>query len=100
MRNEISIKIKNQWPGKAVEPMMKSFEACLNYPHLLSVFRMDSSEQANEIDVAILRSLLKAKQTNFRAQMELALTWNRFDIAKSFIFTQDKPKVFYPDLHI
>ncbi len=92
-RNEILNKIKKQWPEKSVNSAMKNLEEILKYPHLLSVFRLDSNEQANDIDVAILRSLLKAKQKNFKAQMELALTWNRIDIARNFIFTNQEPTV-------
>ena len=73
---------------------MSNFEETLKYPHLLSVFRLDSNENQNidnaDIDIAILRALLKAKKSNYKAQLKLALTWDRIDIAKNFIFTDDK----------
>ena len=62
----------------------------MEYPHLLSVFSFNGQTQTNEIDIAILNALLKAKKSNFIAQLKLALTWNRIDIAKEFIFTTDK----------
>ena len=73
---------------------MSNFEETLKYPHLLSVFRLDSNENQNidnaDIDIAILRALLKAKKSNYKAQLKLALTWDRIDIARNFIFTDDK----------
>ena len=73
---------------------MSNFEETLKYPHLLSVFRLDSNENQHidnaDIDIAILRALLKAKKSNYKAQLKLALTWDRIDIARNFIFTDDK----------
>ena len=51
---------------------------------------MDTNLDSNDIDIAILRSLLKAKQSNIIDQLNLALSWNRADIARDFIFTEDK----------
>jgi hypothetical protein len=53
-----------------------------------------------EVDIAILRALLKkAEKENIKhsenktdpavAQLRLALEWNRVDIAKKFIFTDE-----------
>lgn len=48
-----------------------------------------------EIDVAILHALLKkeksvvAKQEYLQSQLRLALKWNRIDIARNFIFTDE-----------
>jgi hypothetical protein len=53
------------------------------------VFRLESSEQANDIDVAILQSLLKAEKDKY-GQLKLALTWDRIDVAKTYIFAEDK----------
>lgn len=47
-----------------------------------------------DIDVAILRALLRKEKsqesaTYLQTQLKLALKWNRIDIAKKFIFTEE-----------
>lgn len=76
------------WPNKSHSQIVDDLEEVLNYPNLLSTFRIDSNE--NEVDIAILRSLLKIENENSILQLNLALTWNRVDIAKNFIFTDEK----------
>lgn len=95
IRNEFREKIKVFFKKEStdkdvVENILKNLEKALGSPNLLTVFRLESDEEGRErgIDMAILHSLLKAKQTNFKAQVELALTWDRIDIAKDFIFSQ------------
>lgn len=90
LRKEITERIRTIWPNKPTEEILKHFEEVLEYSHLLTVYSLDSDEQANGIDIAILRALLKAKQNNHKAQVKLALTWNRVDIAKNYIFTEDR----------
>jgi hypothetical protein len=89
------------------------FEEILQFPHLLTVFRLESSEQGYDIDVAILQALLKAKKyeqeisdsvkftrrtrdeierarkNNFKSQLRLSLTWDRADIARNYIFSEE-----------
>lgn len=51
------------------------------------------------MDLAVLRSLLKANKASFLMQLKLALAWNRIDVAKSEIFTEDlKQENFSTDL--
>lgn len=89
MRKEISDKIEAYFK-KPPKPILKSFEEILEYPHLLTVYRLSFSELGNDMSMSILRSLLKAKKDNYRAQLKLCLTWDRIDIAENFIFTEDK----------
>ncbi|XP_041117862.1 transient receptor potential cation channel subfamily M member 2-like isoform X2 [Polyodon spathula] len=63
---------------------------------LLTVFQLEKEDQ-NDMDVAILQALLKASKSldnqgkeNWDHQLKLAVAWNRVDIAKSEIFTDDK----------
>lgn len=88
LRNEIMSRIDKKYNSPSI---LKYLEETLNYAHLLTVFRLDSSlsDQTTDIDIAILHSLLKAKNDKF-GQLKLALTWNRIDIARKFIFTEDK----------
>ncbi|CAF0919426.1 unnamed protein product [Brachionus calyciflorus] len=90
LRNELEYRSGVLWPTKSAYEIVRSLENVLQYSKLLSVFRLDSSKKRNEVDVAILRSLLKAQSDSSIAQLKLALTWNRIDIAKDFIFTEDK----------
>lgn len=89
LKAEIAEKISVYFK-KPAGPILKSFEEILEYQHLLTVYRLSYDELGHDIDIAILRSLLKAKKDNFKAQLKLCLTWNRIDIAKNFIFTDDK----------
>ncbi|RNA06320.1 transient receptor potential cation channel subfamily M member 2 isoform X1 [Brachionus plicatilis] len=90
LRNELMNKSQILWPNKSASDIVDDLEDALNYPHLLSTFRLDSAKKENEIDVAILRSLLKTQNENSISQLSLALTWNRIDIAKDYIFTDEK----------
>lgn len=66
--------------------------------HLLTVCRSRNGNA--ELDVAILEALLNEKkgqkdsddkisQEKFQSQLKLALKWNRIDIAKNYLFTDD-----------
>ncbi len=89
MRNEIRQKMEQQWPGTNIQESLQKLEKCLKYSNLLSVFRLDPYNK-NDVDVAILRSLLKAKFGQLKDQLQLALRWDRCDIARNYIFTEDK----------
>uniref|UniRef100_A0A3Q3KGY4 Transient receptor potential cation channel, subfamily M, member 2 n=1 Tax=Mastacembelus armatus TaxID=205130 RepID=A0A3Q3KGY4_9TELE len=73
----------------------KMIQDIIRRPHLLTVFRV-SEECHWDVDVAILQALLKASRTNksqgteyWKSQLELAIAWNRVDIAETEIFTED-----------
>ncbi|KAJ8392633.1 hypothetical protein AAFF_G00073070 [Aldrovandia affinis] len=73
----------------------KKIQDILRTPQLLTVFRIDEEGQS-DVDVAILRALLKASKSsdslgreNWEQQLELAVAWNRVDIAESEIFTEE-----------
>ena len=53
----------------------------------VTVFHLDDVDTTNEIDQAILYALLKANKANAQTQLNLALAWNRCDIARQEIFT-------------
>uniref|UniRef100_A0A7N8YI07 Transient receptor potential cation channel, subfamily M, member 2 n=1 Tax=Mastacembelus armatus TaxID=205130 RepID=A0A7N8YI07_9TELE len=74
---------------------MLKIQDIIRRPHLLTVFRV-SEECHWDVDVAILQALLKASRTNksqgteyWKSQLELAIAWNRVDIAETEIFTED-----------
>lgn len=86
---------------------MKSIESTVLVEknlNLLTVCRPTNG--AAEIDVAILRALLKKEKSGVissgdeekyhQSQLRLALRWNRIDIARNFIFIdENRDKVFY-----
>ncbi|XP_041921258.1 transient receptor potential cation channel subfamily M member 2 [Alosa sapidissima] len=73
----------------------KKIQDIIRMPHLLTVFRMDEDKNS-DVDVAILQAFLKASrseenagQRGWERQLELAVAWNRVDIAESEIFTEE-----------
>uniref|UniRef100_A0A8D0GS91 Transient receptor potential cation channel subfamily M member 3 n=1 Tax=Sphenodon punctatus TaxID=8508 RepID=A0A8D0GS91_SPHPU len=58
---------------------------CMKKKELITVFRM-GSEGHQDIDLAILKALLKGANASAPDQLSLALAWNRVDIARSQIF--------------
>ncbi|XP_059896927.1 transient receptor potential cation channel subfamily M member 2 [Gadus macrocephalus] len=73
----------------------KKIQDIIRMSHLLTVFRI-SEEQHGELDVAILLALLKVSRNqetvardSWQRQLELAVAWNRVDIAENEIFTEE-----------
>ncbi|XP_047193404.1 transient receptor potential cation channel subfamily M member 2 [Scophthalmus maximus] len=70
----------------------KMIQDIIRSQHLLTVFR-PSEDSHGYLDVAILQALLKASRTSesqcWKRQLELAIAWNRVDIAESEIFTEE-----------
>ncbi|CAH2306513.1 transient receptor potential cation channel subfamily M member 2 isoform X1, partial [Pelobates cultripes] len=83
----------------------KKIQDIMRNKQLLTIFREDKDDQ-QDIDVAILQALLKASLShdqqgheNWDHQLKLAVAWNRVDIARSEIFTDDhqwKPSDLHP----
>nr|XP_021142078.1 transient receptor potential cation channel subfamily M member 2 isoform X3 [Columba livia] len=80
--------------GKLVE-WTKKIQDIVRSRQLLTIFREGKYGQ-QDVDVAILQALLKASQNqdhfgheNWDHQLKLAVAWNRVDIARSEIFTDD-----------
>ncbi|XP_056392757.1 transient receptor potential cation channel subfamily M member 2 isoform X2 [Hyla sarda] len=73
----------------------KKIQDIMRHKQLLTIFQEDKDDQ-HDIDVAILQALLKASLShdqqgheNWDHQLKLAVAWNRVDIARSEIFTDD-----------
>ncbi|KAM7380643.1 hypothetical protein PAMP_003923 [Pampus punctatissimus] len=73
----------------------KQIQDIIKMSHLLTVFRV-TEDSHGDVDVAILQALLKASKTNesleteaWKRQLELAIAWNRVDIAETEIFTEE-----------
>ena len=83
--------ISKEFPNKDKEKILKDIEKIFHpkFEHLLSVFDLNADKNANDMDEAILKGLLKAKKNQYRSMIRLCLIWNRVDFARNFIFTQD-----------
>jgi hypothetical protein len=104
-REEIRTKLINEYPKKPlkdIELILDMIERALNpiYAHLLTICRPRNGNA--EIDMAVLQALLKAEKENTeqkkdtannielaKAQLGLALEWNRIDIVKKYILTPE-----------
>ncbi|XP_035762623.1 transient receptor potential cation channel subfamily M member 2 [Neolamprologus brichardi] len=80
--------------GKIIE-WTKKIQDIIRMSHLLTVFRV-SEDYHGDLDVAILQALLKASRSSeflevecWNRQLELAITWDRVDIAETEIFTEE-----------
>ncbi|XP_041921280.1 transient receptor potential cation channel subfamily M member 2-like [Alosa sapidissima] len=73
----------------------KKIQDIIRMPHLLTVFHVDEDKNS-DMDVAILQAYLKASRSEENAgqrglerELELAVAWNRVDIAESEILTEE-----------
>ncbi|XP_020927162.1 transient receptor potential cation channel subfamily M member 2 isoform X2 [Sus scrofa] len=75
----------------------KKIQDIVRRRQLLTIFR-EGKDGQQDVDVAILQALLKASRShdgfgheNWDHQLKLAVAWNRVDIARSEIFTDERP---------
>ncbi|XP_051695884.2 transient receptor potential cation channel subfamily M member 2 isoform X1 [Oryctolagus cuniculus] len=92
---------------RSIVEWTKMIQDIVRQRQLLTVFR-EGKDGQQDVDVAILQALLKASRSqdhfgheNWVHQLKLAVAWNRVDIARSEIFTDEwqwKPSDLYPML--
>ncbi|XP_054900848.1 transient receptor potential cation channel subfamily M member 7 isoform X2 [Poeciliopsis prolifica] len=70
--------------NEAIHLFQKLME-CMRSKELITVFHI-SSEEHQDIDVAILRALLQGTNASAFDQLVLTLAWDRVDIAKNHVF--------------
>ncbi|XP_064594682.1 transient receptor potential cation channel subfamily M member-like 2 isoform X2 [Liolophura sinensis] len=88
---EITQMIKDDFGERDLNTHVGRVRECLQNPDLLTVFQLDDmSSSSKDVDVAILKAMLKANSNQVMDQLRLALAWNRIDVAKSEIFTDDR----------
>nr|XP_018667447.1 transient receptor potential cation channel subfamily M member 1-like isoform X2 [Ciona intestinalis] len=63
-----------------------SIMECIKKKDLITIFRMGQGSNQDDIDIAILTATLKAQCKSAPDMLNLALAWNRIDIATSQIF--------------
>uniref|UniRef100_H2ZBY8 TRPM SLOG domain-containing protein n=1 Tax=Ciona savignyi TaxID=51511 RepID=H2ZBY8_CIOSA len=73
----------SQWTQTANE--------CIAMKDMLNIYRLDSSVDAQNLDVAILQALLSGVNysSNPEEKLNLSVAWNRSDLARSSILTDD-----------
>ncbi|KAI5097873.1 transient receptor potential cation channel subfamily M member 7, partial [Silurus meridionalis] len=65
--------------------LFQTLMECMKSKELITVFHV-GSEEHQDIDVAILKALLKGTDASAFDQLVLTLAWNRVDIAKDHVF--------------
>ncbi|XP_075960121.1 transient receptor potential cation channel subfamily M member 2 [Anarhichas minor] len=83
------------FPHLKIIEWTKKIQDIIRMSHWLTIFRI-SEDHHGDVDVAILQALLKASRTSetlgiesWKRQLELAIAWNRVDIAETEIFTEE-----------
>uniref|UniRef100_A0A3Q3K162 non-specific serine/threonine protein kinase n=1 Tax=Monopterus albus TaxID=43700 RepID=A0A3Q3K162_MONAL len=69
--------------------LFQTLMECMKSKELITVFHI-SSEEHQDIDVAILRALLQGTNASAFEQLVLTLAWNRVDIAKNHVFMYEQ----------
>jgi hypothetical protein len=92
LKNEILNRINHEYPKndkERNENILKSIQSILDpkYSHLINICRPINGNA--EVDVAILKAFLKSKKQEYQTQLKFAQSWNRIDIARDFIFTDE-----------
>ncbi|XP_074622988.1 transient receptor potential cation channel subfamily M member-like 2 isoform X1 [Acropora palmata] len=87
-------KVKELFPFMDAEKVSEHYnmiEQLLKDEKMISIYRLDDETNiSQDIDLAILKALLKANSSSPLVQLNLALAWNRIDVAKSEIFTDER----------
>uniref|UniRef100_A0A2C9JU93 TRPM SLOG domain-containing protein n=1 Tax=Biomphalaria glabrata TaxID=6526 RepID=A0A2C9JU93_BIOGL len=88
LRDQLILTIQRtfMYSQEQAEKLFIEIMLCVKKKELITVFRMGDNEDSKDIDLAILTALLKGTTANPIDQLNLALTWDRVDIARSHIF--------------
>lgn len=91
LEKKVRTMVKREFGDCDIDKHMKRIEGCLEKCGLMSIYEYNNrADVSADIDVTMLKALLKANQNQEMDQLHLALAWNRIDVAKSEIFTDDK----------
>ncbi|KYO20775.1 transient receptor potential cation channel subfamily M member 6 isoform B [Alligator mississippiensis] len=86
LKEEILVMIQNTFNlgQKQSRHLFQILMECMEHRESITIFDAESEEQ-QDIDLAILTALLKGTNMSAPDQLNLALAWNRLDIAKKHI---------------
>ncbi|XP_071824925.1 transient receptor potential cation channel subfamily M member-like 2 isoform X3 [Apostichopus japonicus] len=91
VRVKVASMLKNIFGEKDLELHLNRIYECIQNPHLVNVYELDAKQEVgSDIDSAILHALLKANKGKVIDNLQLALVWNRVDVAQREIFTDDR----------
>uniref|UniRef100_A0A1I7UCV7 LSDAT_euk domain-containing protein n=1 Tax=Caenorhabditis tropicalis TaxID=1561998 RepID=A0A1I7UCV7_9PELO len=87
IRNQLTNIIRRVfgYDPKTAQKMIKQIVECTTNKSLMTVFRFGESSR-EDLDHAIMSCLLKGQNLSPPEQLQLALAWNRADIARTEIF--------------
>jgi len=88
---QVKAKVEETFGAKNRDTVFNQIEDLLRDKQMVSIYRLDDEVGSRDIDLAILRSLLRV--ANVQSQLKLALAWNRIDVARSDIFDQHRDEV-------
>lgn len=88
LKEDLKEKIIKEFGEKEVEKLFNFVRDSLKNLNLITVFEMGSKDSARDIDMSVLKALLKARENKLE-NLRLILEWNRIDVAKSEIFTDE-----------
>ncbi|XP_033115311.1 transient receptor potential cation channel subfamily M member 3-like [Anneissia japonica] len=88
-KSKLMNRIKEVVAKDDVQSTMENIMEIVTKRELLTVFSVDSEVCAEGLDHTILQALVKANNLPANDQLQLALIWNRVDIAKEKIFKLD-----------
>ncbi|XP_035826869.1 transient receptor potential cation channel subfamily M member 2 [Aplysia californica] len=86
-------------PPKNMAKFQRQVRSVCFYYSKISVFEMDDVNSTTDIDLAIMNSILQ-DSNNFEKQLELAMKWNRPDVAKEKILTDEAKRTGSLNSHI
>lgn len=89
LTSEFDTKIRKKHNNEREQFDVDNVKKCIECYQLISVFDLEKSESVKDIDREILCALLKANKSDCKSQLNLALAWNRCDIARQQIFTSE-----------
>ncbi|XP_071947504.1 transient receptor potential cation channel subfamily M member 3-like [Antedon mediterranea] len=69
-----------------IPKLKEAIDVIMEHESMITIFSMDAGEQA-DLDLAVLKALLKGQTASPTSQLKLALSWGRVDVAESMIFS-------------
>ncbi|KAJ8035334.1 Transient receptor potential cation channel subfamily M member 2 [Holothuria leucospilota] len=88
--SHISRQIQKEFGTRDLEVSLDRIKVCVRDPHLIATYRMDDvSESAAGLLHAIVKSIVRT-HSQISNQLQLAITWNTVDVARSTIFAENQ----------
>ncbi|XP_028404438.1 transient receptor potential cation channel subfamily M member 2-like isoform X2 [Dendronephthya gigantea] len=86
----VEAKVVEIFGEKSLDHVYSMIEDVVEDEKMVTIYRLDEGgNTSRDIDLAILKALLKASRSSPLTQLNLALAWNRVDVAESDIFTEN-----------